>query len=94
MYLLALVALVVVGGFLVRGSGFRSASRPARSTIVALTVVAAAFCAAVLLWDVLEGSTTSTEPLVVVYAGVPLIIAVAIILIVDAAIRARRRDTT
>jgi hypothetical protein len=71
-------------------NGLRSVSTPAQLIVAVLFLLAVAFCVVVVAWDTIDGTATSTESLVVLIAGVPFLVAAAIVLTVDAVVRGLR----
>ena len=80
-----LIYAAVIGllGFGVYGAMRRGLSKGARRIAVGLVTAAIVFSLVVVSWDIVDGTTNSTESFIVVIAGIPLLFALAVVKIVD-----------
>ena len=79
------------GGYRAIRSGL---SKAARRIAVGLVVAAIAFSLVVVSWDIVDGTSTSTESFVVLVIGVPLLMALAAVKVVDRVARGQRQHHT
>jgi hypothetical protein len=80
-----LLYAVLVGllGFGAHRAIARGLSQAAKRVAVGLVTAAIVFSLVVVSWDLVDGTSTSTESFIVLIAGVPLLIALAAVRIID-----------
>jgi hypothetical protein len=76
----ALIGLLGFGVYRAMASGL---SKAARRIAVGLVTAAIVFSLVFVSWDIVDGTSTSTESLIVLIAGVPLLMALATVKILD-----------
>jgi hypothetical protein len=87
----AIIGVVGFGAYRALASGL---SRTARRVVVGLVAAAIVFSLVVVSWDIVDGTSTSTESFVLFIVGVPLLIAIGAVKIIDSAARTQQQRHT
>jgi hypothetical protein len=87
----AIIGVVGFGAYRALASGL---SRTARRVVVGLVAAAIVFSLVVVSWDIVDGTSTSTESFVLFIVGVPLVIAIGAVKIIDSAARTQQQRHT
>jgi hypothetical protein len=87
----AIIGVVGFGAYRALASG---PSRTARRVVVGLVAAAIVFSLVVVSWDIVDGTSTSRESFVLFIVGVPLLIAIGAVKIIDSAARTQQQRHT
>lgn len=87
----AIIGLVGFGAYRAIATGL---SRTARRVVVGLVTAAIVLSLVVVSWDIVDGTSTSTESFIVLIAGVPLLIVIGAVKLIDSTSRGQRQRQT
>jgi len=87
----ALIGLLGFGVYRAMASGL---SKAARRVAVGLVIATVILSLVVVSWDIVDGTSSSTEVFIVLIAGLPLLMAFAAVRVVDRTARGQRQRHT